>query len=124
MNKDNVIIFGDSVGRLFIGEKINETKTEVEVKAPQVVDTEMNQQNQVGIKFIPMVYLELLEDATDGSWTFPKSAFSFNTLKTSEQAVSLYERVIESYQAMTLKMKEDGDSEEEITDNVVELKDE
>jgi hypothetical protein len=122
MNKENVIVFGDSVGRLFIGEKIKETDTAVEVKAPQVVETEMNQQNQVGIKFIPMAYLELLEDATDGSWTFPKSAFSFNDLKASEQAVGLYERVVESYQAMTLKMK-DGDDQEEVPDNVVELKD-
>lgn len=123
MNKEKVIVFGDSVGRLFIGEKVNETETTVEVKAPQVVDTEMNQDNQVGIKFIPMAYLELLEDATDGAWTFPKSAFSFNDLKASPQAVGLYERVVESYQAMTLKMKDGDEGEQEVPDNVVELKD-
>lgn len=124
MNKENVIIFGDSAGRLLIGEKMSENTKSVKVACPHVIDAQMDQENNMGIRFSPYAYLELVEEASKGVWEFPVSTHVFNNVKASQQSVDLYEKVVEQYKAVEMKIKEaDEGGSEDVDDNVVKLVD-
>ena len=121
MEKANIIVFGDPVGRLLIGERVGETDAAVEVANPLVVDARLEVDDQTGeqkqgIQFVPCAYLELF-NAEGGSWFYPKSTYAFNTLTTSDQAKGLYERVVDMYISSKLDMSKGqivAESNEEI----------
>jgi hypothetical protein len=120
MNKENIIIFGDSVGRLLIGEKVNESDTQVTVTQPYVIDVSpQGETAQMGIRFIPSAYLELFEDG-NGEWQFPKGTHSFNNLEVSVQAVELYVKIVEMYNQSKMSLKEEI---KESADNVISMVD-
>jgi hypothetical protein len=116
----NIIIFGDSAGRLLIGDKVNETETQVSVTQPHIVDIHPQEGGQMGIRFIPSSYLELFEDGGNGTWDFPKSTHSFNNLVVSEQAVALYVQILEVYEKTRMSLNAEI---QESADNVVSMTD-
>lgn len=79
-NRDNMIVFFDTVGRTIVGEKINETETQIEVKNPVIVHIVPNQQTgQIALQLFPAFFKEFQGDKSEDTvWHYWKSQITLS----------------------------------------------
>ena len=95
MTKDDLVLFLDGVGRTILGEKVNDTKTVLEVKNPSVLHVQPNSENgQIQVQLIPVFFKEFATDGSDGTWAFNKSNI------TLCKGISLDDRLVSQYNNM------------------------
>lgn len=114
MSKENIIIFGDSVGRLIVGQKVGETGTHVSVQCPQVVNVRQDPQNEqrAGIHLLPFCYIDLLDNlGVDYVWEFSKQTHDFNNQVASDAAVSLYKNTLNHIESKVEEQKNEETSQ-------------
>jgi len=122
MEEKNIIIFGDSVGRLLIGNKINETDEVVVIDSPHVIEADLSTtpdgKPKQGLKFVPSYYPELFALDSQTTWTFPKSTHSFNNSVVSKEASDHYNQLLEAYARIRQKQaaQEAGSDEIKLVD--------
>ena len=80
---NNINAFVDSVGRVIVGEVLDNTSDSLKVKEPAVVNVQVNQESgQISVQLLPFIFSEFVKtDIRDKGveWVFPK-----NTIVTSE----------------------------------------
>jgi hypothetical protein len=80
---NNINAFVDSVGRVIVGEVLDNTSDSLKVKEPAVVNVQVNQESgQISVQLLPFIFREFVKtDIRDKGveWVFPK-----NTIVTSE----------------------------------------
>jgi len=80
---NNINAFVDSVGRVIVGEVLDNTDENLKVKEPAVVNVQVNQESgQISVQLLPFIFREFIKtDAREKGvvWNFPKK-----TVVTSE----------------------------------------
>ena len=80
---NNINAFVDSVGRVIVGEVLDNTSDSLKVKEPAVVNVQVNQESgQISVQLLPFIFRDFVKtDIRDKGveWVFPK-----NTIVTSE----------------------------------------
>lgn len=69
------ILFIDHVGFNVVGEKVSETEKFVNIKNPAVLQASPNQQNQLQVQLLPVLFKEFLDTSNrdDGiTFSYPK----------------------------------------------------
>lgn len=96
INKENIIVFFDAVGRTIITEKISETDQTIKVKNPVIVHIVPNQQTgQMALQLFPAFFKEFQADKSEDTlWSYPK-----NTIATCD-AIDLDFRLLSQYEQM------------------------
>jgi len=72
-NKENKIVtFFDTIGRLIIGEKTEQTDTQLVIKNPAVVHIQPNPQSgQLSLQILPLFFREFLADKSESTtWRY------------------------------------------------------
>ena len=61
MSDKKIISFVDHVGRVVVGEHVEETDTELLVKEPAVVNVRVNEENgQISVQLLPFIFREFV----------------------------------------------------------------
>tara|TARA_R110000787_G_scaffold286340_1_gene404263 strand:- start:5546 stop:5938 length:393 start_codon:yes stop_codon:yes gene_type:complete len=76
MNKDNLVIFTDTIGRLIVGETVSDESNTLVVKNPAMVNIIPNSQNgQIQVQTMPFFFPEFLSEKkreVGSNWSFNK----------------------------------------------------
>ena len=76
MSENKITAFVDNVGRVIVGEILEESKTNLKIKEPAVVNVQITQESgQISVQLLPFVFREFVEKATRDEgvvWTFLK----------------------------------------------------
>lgn len=103
-NKKELAVFVDGIGRTLVGERVNESKTAIEVKNPAIVHVQPNQQTgQISVQIIPFFFKEFLDPNCDTStWEFLKSSITLaKGLELDQRLITQYTNMYNVVQAPT-----------------------
>lgn len=96
-----IISFVDSVGRVIVGQEVNSTAKQLQVKEPAVVNVQVNQQNgQISVQLLPFIFREFVKESVRDSgviWNFNKS-----NIVISEN-IELEDAIIKQYESIFTK---------------------
>lgn len=127
--KNEVILFTESNGRLIIAEVDKYGDESVTVLNPHVVQTyqgedkEGNQTTSIG--YVPYAFIELLAEENN-IWDFSYSVINIAVTKPTEMALNTYLNVVERGRYIARKMKEETEKQKEKSvsdDKVIKLVD-
>lgn len=88
-----IILFVDPVGFTIVAEKVKVSDKEVVVKNPAVLQAAPNQQNQLQVQLLPVLFKEFLvqEDRKEGvTFTYPKNRVVMSDAKLEERLIGQY----------------------------------
>lgn len=90
--------FVDNVGRVIIGEFVEDTPKVIKVKEPAVVNVQVNQENgQISVQLLPFIFREFVKKEsreTGVEWTFVKQ-----NLVTSDN-IELDDAILNQYKSI------------------------
>ena len=122
LEKENVVIFEDNLGRLVIGETVEENESVVAIRNPAIVQADQDQQTkQMGFRLIPTAYVELFDDIGEGVWAYSKITNKFNNKVITDDMFNFYTSTIQKY--LELKQQFDDRVAEESVNKVVNMVD-
>jgi phosphoribulokinase len=87
----------DHIGRMVIGQQVNETKTTVTVSNPVIIHVQPNPQTgQLQVQSFPYVFVEFIDkDHRDkNEWSFDKSAIATSNVVLDSKIVEQYNNMI------------------------------
>jgi hypothetical protein len=90
------ILFIDPVGFTIVAEKVKVDENEVVVKNPAVLQAAPNQQNQLQVQLLPVLFREFLAQDTrkEGvTFTYPKNRIVLSDAVLEERLVGQYESI-------------------------------
>lgn len=95
IHMNNINAFVDSVGRVIVGEVLDNTTKNLKVKEPAVVNVQVNQESgQISVQLLPFIFREFVKASIRDEgvvWDFPK-----NTIVTSDN-LELEDTIKEQY---------------------------
>jgi len=96
-NKNNVVCFSDNTGRLMIGNIIGEDGDKITIEQPMVIVAEEHN-GKINLRFIPYVYIELLDSEKPVLWEFNKSCINFCQTKPTERTIEIYNQMFDMFE--------------------------
>ena len=116
----NTILFLDPVGFTIIGEKVKVDDNVVEVKNPAIIQSSPNQQGQLQVQLVPVLFREFLDSSVrkDGViFTYPKNRVVLSNADLDTRLKAQYEQmssaVVEPQQSSDPEVVKLFDDEEE-----------
>jgi hypothetical protein len=90
------ILFIDPVGFTIVAEKVKVDKDSVVVKNPAVLQAAPNQQNQLQVQLLPVLFKEFLTPDSRGdgvTFTYPKNRVVLSDAKLEERLLGQYQSI-------------------------------
>lgn len=115
----NTILFLDPVGFTIIGEKVKVDDNVVEVKNPAIIQSSPNQQGQLQVQLVPVLFREFLDSSVrkDGViFTYPKNRVVLSNADLDTRLKAQYEQMssaVEPQQSSDPEVVKLFDDEEE-----------
>lgn len=97
MEKIQTILFIDHVGFTVVGDKIEETETHFKIKNPAVLQAAPNQQNQLQVQLLPVLFKEFLDtsERKDGvTFSYPKNRIVLSDAVLDNRLLSQYKNLL------------------------------
>ena len=91
-----IILFIDQVGFTVVGEKIEQNDKTIKIKNPAVLQAAPNQQNQLQVQLLPVLFREFLDEAQRAKG----AVFTYNLDKIVLSDVVLDSRLRGQYEGM------------------------
>ena len=99
----NITTIVDQVGRVIIGEVIEDTKTNLKLKNPAIIHIGQNPQTgQIQVQTLPYFFREFLNPKTaekGTSWSFTKDKIVVGEVDLDERLATQYERLFSAVPA-------------------------
>ena len=115
----NINAFVDNVGRVIVGEFLENNTKIIKVKEPAVVNVQVNQENgQISVQLLPFIFREFVSQESRDSgveWTFPKlNLVTSENLELDDAIVNQYKSIFKPEPAKqaepeTVKLFDDED---------------
>lgn len=115
-----IILFIDQVGFTVVGEKIELNKTHLKVKNPAVLQAAPNQQNQLQVQLLPVLFKEFL----DSSERDKGVTFSYPVEKIVLSDATLDSRLVTQYKGLLNPPQATGSAPSSNDPEVIKLFDE
>jgi hypothetical protein len=96
MEKTETILFIDHVGFNIVGEKVSESDKTITVKNPAVLQAAPNQQNQLQVQLLPVLFKEFLDTSNRDKGV----SFTYNKDKIVISDATLDSRLKQQYTQM------------------------
>lgn len=96
-----ITLFIDHVGFTIVGEKVKSDNNVIEVKNPAVLQSAPNQQGQLQVQLMPVLFREFLENSVrnDGVvFSYPKDRVILSNAKLDERLKTQYEQMFSPVQ--------------------------
>jgi hypothetical protein len=91
-----ITLFIDHVGFTIVGEKVKSDNNFIEVKNPAVLQSAPNQQGQLQVQLMPVLFREFLDSSVrnDGvTFSYPKDRVIVSNAKLDERLKTQYEQM-------------------------------
>lgn len=90
-NELNMIVFNDQIGRITIGELVNQDGDVLTVRNPAIVQVTKNENGNPAVGLLPTFYSALMEDPqSDVDWVYNVKNINISNVKLNERAKKLY----------------------------------
>lgn len=90
-NELNMIVFNDQIGRITIGELVNQDGDVLTVRNPAIVQVTKNENGNPAVGLLPTFYSALMEDPqSDVDWVYNVKNINISNVKLNERAKRLY----------------------------------
>lgn len=92
----NTLLFLDPVGFTIIGEKVKVDDNVVEVKNPAIIQSSPNQQGQLQVQLVPVLFREFLDSSVrkDGViFTYPRNRVVLSNADLDTRLKAQYEQM-------------------------------
>lgn len=89
------VIFQDQIGRVVVGDKVEETETTLTVSDPKFIHAEMGQDNRIGMHVIPVFFSEVVEkgEGSKNNWVYNKSSIIFGDVTVSKDLLDKCDKI-------------------------------
>jgi hypothetical protein len=91
-----ITLFIDHVGFTIVGEKIKENENSIEVKNPAVLQSAPNQQGQLQVQLMPVLFREFLDSSVRNEgvvFTYPKNKIVLSNADLDTRLKAQYEQM-------------------------------
>jgi len=109
-----ITLFIDHVGFTVVGEKVEATETHLKVKNPAVLQAAPNQQNQLQVQLVPVLFKEFLDSAEKDKgvvFSYPINRVVLSDAALDSRLITQYKNLLNPSQQAVGSSKESADPE-------------
>ncbi len=83
----------DPVGRFILGEVAGESGEDLSLLKPIIIHVQPNQQGQVQVQTLPLIFSEFLGDKESNVWTYSKKSIVISNAVLDPRLIQQYESI-------------------------------